>query len=201
MVDLREVQRWFVGKDFTSDWTSPNFPKWCRILEPRREQTHQILEIGSWEGRSAVFFLEFFPRASITCIDTFRGGIENQDDPNLPLIEERFDRNVEPYRNRVTKMKSESVVALHALEKAGRIFDLVYIDGSHRRDDVIVDSLLTWRLSRIGTVIIWDDYGKEGQDNPNAICVKPAVDVFLSLYAKYALPIDLGYQIVIERRF
>jgi predicted O-methyltransferase YrrM len=97
-------------------------------------------------------------------------------------------------------MKSDSVVALHELEKAGQSFDLVYIDGSHQRDDVLIDSLLTWRLSRIGTIIIWDDYGKEGQGNPNEVCVKPAVDLFLSLYAKYASPIDLGYQVVIEKR-
>ena len=41
----------------------------------------RVIEIGSWEGRSALFFLNFFPRSRITCIDTFAGSSEHQDDP------------------------------------------------------------------------------------------------------------------------
>src|SRR5262245_27164466 len=135
MLDPRDVQRWFSGKDFTSDWTSPNFLTWSRIFESRRDRIRQVLEIGSWEARSAIFFLEFFPQSVITCVDTFQGGVENRADPHLPLIEHRFDRNLGPYGHRVTKIRSDSIVALWKLHKAGQLFDLVYIDGSHQRDD------------------------------------------------------------------
>ena len=47
------------------------------------------------------------------------------------------------------------------LVEAGRSFDLIYIDGSHRRDDVMVDSLLAWSLLREGGFIIFDDYEHE----------------------------------------
>ena len=193
MFDPREIQRWFMGKNFTADWTSPNFQKLCRILELRRDRIKRLLEIGQWEGRSAVFFLEFCAQAVITCVDTLRGGIENHADPNLPLIGKRFDQNVGAYGARVSKMKSDSIVALH-MQTAGQSFDLAYMERSHQRDDIIIDSLLT----RIGTIIIWDDYG--GQRDPNNVCVKPAVDLFLSLYSKFAAPIDFGYRVVIERR-
>ena len=38
------------------------------------------------------------------------------------------------------------------------LFDLVYIDGSHSAKDVLLDSLLAWRLLRPGGAMIWDDY-------------------------------------------
>ncbi len=200
MPDPTEIDRWFADKDFTSDWTSRAFPDWCRIFESRRERTERILEIGSWQGRSAIFFLEFFRHASITCIDTFEGGTEHQGDPHLASIEQRFDRNLAPYGSRVTKIHSESIVALHALEKAGQSFDFAYIDGSHRRDDVIIDSLLTWRLATKGAIIVWDDYARIQPDTVSDGSVNLAVKVFTTLYADSIKIIDIGYQVVVEKR-
>ena len=38
------------------------------------------------------------------------------------------------------------------------LFDLIYIDGSHSAKDVLLDSLLAWRLLRPGGAMVWDDY-------------------------------------------
>ena|SRR5215472_17578497 len=38
-----------------------------------RKAPLRIVEIGSWEGRSALFFLKYLPYSSIVCIDTFQG--------------------------------------------------------------------------------------------------------------------------------
>lgn len=37
-------------------------------------------------------------------------------------------------------------------------FDLVYIDGSHLRLDVLSDASMAWRLLREGGVMVFDDY-------------------------------------------
>ena len=37
-------------------------------------------------------------------------------------------------------------------------FDFVYIDGSHEADDTFLDAELAWRLTRLGGLIILDDY-------------------------------------------
>jgi hypothetical protein len=39
----------------------------------------KILDIGSFEGRSAVFFLKYLPGSTIVCIDTFAGTPEEGD--------------------------------------------------------------------------------------------------------------------------
>ena len=52
---------WFDGKDFTSDRSSSRFSTWTSVLAELVNTDIKILEIGSWEGRSAVFFLEYMP--------------------------------------------------------------------------------------------------------------------------------------------
>jgi hypothetical protein len=64
---------WFWRGDFTSDWIWKHYWIWRRVLSPLRHLPAKILEIGSFEGRSAMFFLKYLPRSTIVCIDTFEG--------------------------------------------------------------------------------------------------------------------------------
>ena len=49
-----------------------------------------ILEIGSYEGRSALFFLNNFKDANIHCVDTWSGSDEH-DNFDFSKIEKNFD--------------------------------------------------------------------------------------------------------------
>ena len=70
------------------------------------------MEIGSWEGRSALFWLHFFPRCRLTCIDTFGGGVEHRDDDTwsgeLPHVEARFRTNTAEFADRVRLLPTTS---------------------------------------------------------------------------------------------
>jgi len=195
---------WFAGKEFSQDWTSAHYPVWSRVLADWRGRAVEIdvLEIGSWEGRSAVFFLELMPKSRIVCVDTFAGAHEHLENPdwraNLPLIEQRFDANTAAYKGRVEKIRSNSVAALDALGKAGRQFDLAYIDGSHRRDDVLVDTLLAWPMLKLGGRMIWDDYGG-GKQYTDADRVQPAVDLFMDWHGGECRVLHRGYQVIVEK--
>ena len=57
-----------------------------------------ILEIGSYEGRSAIYFLQIFPNAKITCVDTWSGSDEHLNE-NFDIIESYFDMNTINYQN------------------------------------------------------------------------------------------------------
>src|SRR5947209_5215362 len=89
---------WFRGKQLSTDWASYHFTTWRRVLSPLRNEPIRVLEIGSWEGRSALFFLNFFRGSTITCIETFAGGEEHYARKDwaaeLPNIEARFDHNL-----------------------------------------------------------------------------------------------------------
>jgi len=191
---------YFRGKEFTTDWTSEHFALWHRVLAPLRDRPIRILEIGSWEGRSAVFFLTFFRRSQIVCVDTFAGNAEEQAYKLFSTagVEARFDRNLASFAGRVEKIKSQSVSALQRLEQQGRRFDLAYIDGSHLRDDVTADSRAVWRLLGPGGIVIWDDY-TFGLDLPPEEQPQPAIDAFLAEHEGSLRLLAKTKQVIVER--
>jgi hypothetical protein len=203
IIDRLRFRSWFAGKEFSSDWTSGNFTMWRRVLSPLRHEPLRIVEIGSWEGRSATFFLKFFERSNMVCIDTFEGTPEEQVVYDrlatiLPGVEDRFDRNLAEFGNRVEKIKSRSAPALQHLKAQGRRFDLAYIDGSHLRDEVLADSLGVWEVLAPGGVVIWDDY-EWGRDHPPEGQPGPAIDAFLRDHQGQYRLLARTYQIAIER--
>jgi hypothetical protein len=203
MIDRARYRSWFAGKEFTQDWTSNNFTMWRRVLSPLRDEPLRILEIGSWEGRSALFFLQFFSRSTIVCIDTFAGtpqehAIYAPMAEEIPGVERRFDRNLAAFAGRVEKIKSHSRVALERLAQQGRRFDLAYIDGSHQQDEVMADSVGAWQLVPPGGVVIWDDY-RWRRDLPTEHRPWLAIDEFLRQREGHYRVLAVTYQIAVER--
>ena len=98
-------RNWFEGGDFKTDRSSRAFPTWIEHLSDLRHQSINVLEIGAWEGRSSIFFLKYFPKSTLTCLDIFM--IDNS--------EGRFDNNLAPYLQRFRKVKSRSGPALDSL--------------------------------------------------------------------------------------
>jgi hypothetical protein len=183
---------WFEGKTFSTDWASRAFPTWIAHLSDLRNRPLRILEIGSWEGRSTIFFLKFFPQSVITCIDLFTLGNERA-----------FDSNVAEYGNRVTKIAASSRIALSNLCDLGKkTFDLIYVDGSHDRDDVMIDTLLAWRLLPVGGILIWDDYDIDRWVHELRLpdqWPKPAIDVFRWWHSDEMQTIVIGYQLIVRK--
>jgi predicted O-methyltransferase YrrM len=201
-LELTKTARWFSGKSFTTDWVTWNFPLWMKLFDPWRDHPVRVIEIGSWEGRSALFFLNFFRRSRVTCIDTFAGSSEHQDDPQYsaltPTMEARFDANTAEFAGRVEKIKGASQAMLPQLGIEGRRFDVGYVDGSHRAADVYSDAVLVWSLIVPNGVLIFDDYEWVGMpsacDRP-----KPGIDAFLAAtQGRYRL-LHQGYQVVLAK--
>lgn len=154
-------------------------------------------------GRSALFLLNFFKRSTIVCIDTFEGTPEEAAVYALLAtilrgIEDRFDRNLAALGSRVEKYKSRSGPALERLSLERRRFDLAYIDGGHRSDEVLADPLGVWELLRPGGVVIWDDY-EWGADLPPEERPQPAIDAFLHDHHNQYRLLAKTYQVAIER--
>jgi hypothetical protein len=187
---------------FTRDWFSFNIPVWKRILD--QEKPRKILEIGSFEGRSACHIIEYGSMVaegdvSLTCVDTWGGSIEHRYGSPLEAamseVERRFDHNtrlaltkaVKPVS--LCKLKQNSQHALARLITDGAIesFDLIYIDGSHEAPDVLADATMAFPLLRVGGTMIFDDY-LWSMDRPGAQDVlrmpKPAIDAFMNLYQR-----------------
>jgi predicted O-methyltransferase YrrM len=200
------LHSWYEGKSFTTDWTSWKLPFWTRLLAPYQKRRLDVLEIGSWEGRSAIFFANFFPRAHIVCVDTFGGGQEHQLAARrsrwaagiLRTTERHFDANMRPFGRRIEKIKARSDQALPQLGIHDRRFDVCHIDGGHRAVEVYSDGTLAWPLMRRGGIMIFDDYLWDEMpkrlDNP-----RPGIDAFLrSIRGQYRV-VHRSYQIAIVK--
>ena len=147
--------RWYEGMEFSDDWTSANFSIWSQIFDAHGQSFTSALEIGSFEGRSAIFFLEYLPKLHLVCVDLFERSSEYFAKAK-PWI--KFDNNLNKYAGRYEKITSFSANALAEFASEGRRFDLIYIDGSHTRDNVFIDALLSWKLLNMNGVLIFDDY-------------------------------------------
>jgi Methyltransferase domain len=200
-------QAWFAGKEFSADYTSGHFPTWSTILYPLQNVAPKVLEIGSYEGYSALFFLNFFPGSSIVCIDPW--DTESQipaltehvpgATQQYPFAEGRFDRNLSDFSDRLTKIKALSADALSELGIKGERFDLIYVDGSHRRLDAYRDCTLSWPLLRSGGILLIDDY-EFGKRLPNKLKPKQGVDGFLANSAGAYDELHRAYQIAVRKR-
>ncbi len=198
-----DPESYFVGKQLTTNWTSRNYKLWADVLAPRRDEPLRILEIGSWEGRSALFFLNYLPHATIVCVDTFAGSIEHRTWPlwqriwQLNSIEKRFDNNLAPFAHRVQKCKEESLVALGKFGIEGLRFDVVYVDGSHLAIDVYRDGVLAWPLVAPGGTVIFDDYQRK--QGPEKDRPQVGIDAFLETVKEDFEALFRGHQIVIRK--
>ena len=115
-----------------------------------------ILEIGSYEGRSCIYFGKKFIDAKITCVDTWSGSDEHLN-IKFQEIENNFDKNILNHlgNDRVEKQKISSDVFF---KKNNKFYDLIYIDGDHQTDQVNKDINNAWSILNDGGYLILDDY-------------------------------------------
>src|SRR5436305_2071364 len=93
---VARFQREIVARgSFRGDLVSGNFTIWEPYLQSLEGRNARILEIGSFEGMSACYFLWRLRDASVTCIDTFAGGASFAAvGADVSALEPAFDRNV-----------------------------------------------------------------------------------------------------------
>jgi predicted O-methyltransferase YrrM len=203
MQNPASFETYFTGKEFTTNWAVEHYHLWARILAPWQEEPIRVLEIGSWEGRSALFFLNYLRHSSIVCVDTFAGSIEHrawpaaQQNAQLFAIESRFDNNLAQFAERVEKRKEESLAALGTLGIERRQFDLIYVDGSHLATDVYRDGVLAWPLLMRGGIMIFDDYQR--QQGPKTDWPHVGIDAFLDATKGGYEELHRGRQIAIRK--
>ena len=115
-----------------------------------------ILEIGSYEGRSAIFFLNNFIDSNIHCIDTWSGSDEH-DNFDFSVIEKKFDTNTSAFQlnKRLKKFKMTSNEFFMTNSKK---YDLIFVDGDHSSNQVKIDINNSWKILNKGGYLILDDY-------------------------------------------
>lgn len=187
---------WFDANDVNIILWSLTFSRVFNRADPVR-----ILEIGSWEGRSALFLLTYFARGHLTAVDTWAGSEEYEYNatPDLRDLEAHFDGNLAPFAARLTKRKGASLHVLPQLLDEQQKFDVIYVDGSHVADDVLRDSITAWGLLKQGGILIFDDFlwicYPRLRANPGW-----AINMFLKYRSGEYKILNANYQIILQKK-
>jgi predicted O-methyltransferase YrrM len=184
------------GFQFSQNWFDADIPNLKKCLSSYIGHRTEFLEIGSFEGRSTVWFLSEIlthPKSRITCVDWFRGSAEHKADLiDVSGLEDRFTANItltgSAYKVRKIIGRSQEVLRTLPL----LTFDIAYIDGSHTASDVLEDAVLSFGLVKSGGLILFDDY-EWPRDLPEHQKPKLGIDAFLHVYAgQYTLLLKSG---------
>ena len=168
------------SKDTFTDKTSA----WAKLLEEFKGKPGiNYLEIGTYEGRSALWVLENIlthPTSKLTIIDAFGERSYKTFVSNVNLSGEA---------NRFKILTGLSTQKIRELPL--NAFDLAYVDGSGAGIVMFSDLVNTWDLMKIGGVIICSRYSltpglrsalRLRADDPGP---HEAIDTFLKLYKPY----------------
>ena len=144
-------------KNFSTYWFLNNFKIFGNFLPKNFKKNFNYLEIGSFEGMSALFVLNFWENSKVTCVDTWEVSKDKSQVLNYDFktIEEKFDLNLKKYS--FQKIKSLSINALNGLKAKNLFFDYIYIDGSHNGIDILNDAKISFEILNTNGIIIFDD--------------------------------------------
>jgi predicted O-methyltransferase YrrM len=189
---------------YTKDWFGWAPKVWEQLI-PHLPARKNFLEIGAFEGRSAVWTIENLMEdgGEIICIDTWEGGAEHTPE-DMAGTEERFHQNITLVRKKfpnrvVVSFKSTSVEALGASIAHKKQFDFIYIDGSHLAKDVLTDACMSWPMLKKNGFMVFDDYmwkppGLSINQRP-----KSAVDAFVNMFEDDLGIVHSGYQLIVRK--
>jgi predicted O-methyltransferase YrrM len=160
------------------------------------------LEIGSFEGRSSIFFVNYFNDINLTCVDTWEksvneSDIKMQESIDFRLVEKNFDNNIKSHSSVIKKYKSTSK---NFFENSNlQNLDFIFIDGSHKYEDVIHDAIASFKLLKVGGFILFDDlnwfYYKDLKENPSY-----AINQFLKKFETQIEIIFASNQLLIKKK-
>lgn len=179
--------------NFTNDWFSARIPELEKILDPVKNCQH-ILEIGSYEGMSAAWWLQnvLAKDGTMVCIDPFVV-YEGQ--------KERFYDNIKEVLKPTQKLwvyEERSFPALAELIMNQQSYDFIYVDGHHKASVVFSDAAMAWGLLKKGGIMLFDDY--EWTDAPGELSQpKIAVDAFVNIHADQLEVVMKNWQLAIRK--
>ena len=189
-----KIYQSFKSVDITKKWFTNNLYFLSKNLSTFKIKN--LLEIGSYEGRSAIFFANIFQDSKISCVDTWSGSDEHEN-INFKSIEDNFDQNTKFLKDNQSlskfKMTSDTFFNQNTTK-----FDFVYVDGDHSRDQVLKDLKNSWSVLNNNGFLLVDDYMwwfyKDLNNNPAY-----SVNKFIKEYSNQIKKMTIWHQVLIQK--
>lgn len=167
--DAKNLQNY----DYEGEFSLERKKAWIPVLNKQLNSNSKYLEIGVKDSKTASWIAKEFLSGEEAVIY----GID---------IEERYRKKF--YHNlKVSGFRGKSKYLLGSSRQSlknipDNFFDLIYIDGSHTRMDVLYDSVVAWEKLKVGGIIIFDDYLFAGFHANMALKPTRAIDNFIDSY-------------------
>lgn len=174
---------WGQQYKFTRDTFTGNIPLWKGIFPQYKDKSFNYLEIGSFEGMSALWVADYCPKANIKCIDL--------------SFQPNFNYNIGVIGNNIQWWEGHSDDIITEFENNS--IDVIYIDGSHKAIDVFKDACLSWDLLVPGGIMIFDDYNYYPNMPKLDHHPKFGIDNFLDLFKGEYTLLHKNYQLIIMK--
>lgn len=185
---------------YTVDWFSNNEERWSKYFKKLSSIPIRALEIGSFEGKSAVWALENIlthPQSHITCIDNFSLHKHAGRRFYPSVIKKHFLENTEKYGGKIELVEQSSADALKSKYLLSKKFDFIYIDGNRHAKHVLEDAILSFPLLNINGYIVFDDYTNSKKHDYT--CPKKGIDAFLDMYNDELKVIHTSWQVIAKK--
>ena len=179
------TKRWFLVSEIKK-----NFNKFFQ-----KDKIYKILEIGSYEGLSSVYFADNLlndKSSSMICVEPFLSIDNNDHVERLDTeTEKTFLHNISKSKNnsRITFVKSKS---RDFFIKNRETYNFIYIDGCHIPEVMVSDLKEAYKILDKDGIIWIDDYGA------GAIRYT-VIDEQLKQYGSKIRIIHKGYQIAFTK--
>lgn len=146
-------KNYLITKKTTTDYFSLNAYYWDLIINKNFKE-FSYLEIGSWEGNSALYILKNFTTKKVVCVDIWDLYDDKYKEEHLKRFE-NFNYNLKEFEKKFTFFKNTSDKFFEINKER---FDLIYIDGSHDAQQVYKDICNSWAYLNHNGIIVCDDY-------------------------------------------
>jgi hypothetical protein len=174
----------------------------------QNKESIKILEVGTYTGISLINIVKLIPNSIGYGLDKWSNYIEVNtlnkveilDNMDELKVESSFYKNIaiEGLSDRIKGIKGDSYEVLFEMMKEGKIFDFIYVDGSHLSFDCYSDLMISWRILAKGGLLAIDDYlyNKEASvvDSPFE-----GVNHFLKKHYKDIKILHKGYRVFLQK--
>jgi predicted O-methyltransferase YrrM len=177
-------------------------------VKNKNEEPIKVLEVGTYTGISLINIIKLIPNSIGFGLDKWSNYIEGDENNNVEMldnideleVESSFYKNVavEGLEDRIQGIKGDSYEVLFEMMKENKMFDFIYIDGSHLSFDCYSDLMISWRLLVRGGLLAIDDYlyNTEG-----AIIDSPfeGINHFLKKHQHEIKILHKGYRVFLQK--
>ena len=131
----------------TFNWFGNNAQIWFFFFKKFKlfNKKLNILEIGSFEGLSIIYYYKFLKNINVTSVDSI----------------DKKTKYFKNFKNNTKKLKNFKFFNVNAKQffsqNINKKYDLIYIDSSHWYKDVLFEGKKSFKLLNKGGILIFDD--------------------------------------------